>query len=705
MFASARERESNRSRLTLLLLISLIISILYFIVSPYRFIPFRYNLTLGQIADKDITAPFEFAIYKSEEMLQKEQDAEVAKVKPIYKVSEDLKFNAQKNLDFIMQQFLEFVIADTLETIDQKLKKNGYQLSSTSIKYLLNNEKRNQLYNILTEEYNRIFNIGIYPSSYTDQKIKIIRGNRITEYSLSRLYSLSEAKDKLLAKFNKVDKKSVAQELSGLILLENIVIDQDMTRLEAQKAREKVPLTIGKVLKNERIISKNLKISSIDLMKLNSLQKAQKQQNLHKTLLELLISTVGTFIFTFFILLIFYYYLLLFQPPDMSSYFRLVIIGGSVLLSVILTIIVNNVLEVPALLIPMSFSVLLIAFIFSPIVAIVFNFVNFLFIVQFLNWSFLYPTLLSITTISGLIILKRMNKKQDFYPLLLYLLISFLILHLAVTLIRFESAANFLTQMLYGMISLILSIIGVILIVPIVESKLNLATKRILLELLDFENELLKKLAALTPGTYHHSLIVGNLAESAAESIGAHHLLARVGSYYHDIGKTENPQLFIENNPDSKEIHDNMLANESAILIRKHIAVGIEMARKYNLPQPVIDIIQQHHGDSQIKYFYNKARETNLEVDEEHFYYPGPKPQSKEASIVMIADIVESRTKSSDDFSESNIRNILDSTVKRLIEEKQLDESPLSIKELNKIKSQMLPIIMGVYRKRLEYPE
>jgi hypothetical protein len=259
--------------------------------------------------------------------------------------------------------------------------------------------------------------------------------------------------------------------------------------------------------------------------------------------------------------------------------------------------------------------------------------------------------------------------------------------------------------MLWGLLSIIISAIGLMIFVPIIEKKLNMATKGVLLELLDFNNPLLKKLSVVVPGTYHHSLIVGNLAESAAEAIGANYLLARVGSYYHDIGKMENPQIFIENNADSNEYHDKMLANESAVLIKKHINDGVSMAKKYNLPKKVIDIIRQHHGTGKIKYFFNKAREMELDIDESQFEYQGPKPQTKEAAIVMIADIVESTTKSLNDFSEDKIKQVLDDTVSRLIQEEQLDEAPLTIKELKIIKKNMLPILLGVYRKRLEYPE
>jgi putative nucleotidyltransferase with HDIG domain len=661
-------------------------------------------MKLGEISEKDIIAPFDFYVYKSDENLHAEQETAAAKVQPIYKVSENLKFNAQKNLDFVMQHFALSNNKDT-ESIRNKLLQNGYDVSSENVSYLLDDSRRLKIYNFLTEELTKIFNIGIYPDNYAYQEIKIAKINRITDYELKRLYSLEEAKNKLISKLSSEREKKAVKELADIILIENIVVDNEMTSLEKQKAKENVPLTVGKIQKNEKIIGKNQKVTSIELLKLNSLVKTQKDQQSSKSNFELLMSSLGVFLLSMLVLSFFFYVLQLFFPENFSSLSRLIIIMGSVLFSIILTIIVNQIFKIPSLVIPFSFSVLLIALIFNPHIGILYNFINLIFVSLFLNWSFINPAILSIAAFGGIIALKRMKKRQEYYPLTLYLLLSYFIVITAVSLIRFESISIYLWHLLWGIISSVTSVVGLILIVPIVERKLNMATKQILLELLDFDNPLLQRMSKITPGTYHHSLIVGNLAESAAEAVGANHLLARVGSYYHDIGKIENPQFFIENNPNSTELHDKMMANESALLIKQHITDGLSLAKKYNLPKPIIEIIQQHHGTSQIRYFYTKAQETNLDIDEEHFYYNGPKPRSKEAAIVMIADIVESTTKSLDDFSETVIKKILNDTVLKLVNDGQLDEAPLTLKELDIIKTYMLPIIMGVYRKRLEYPE
>ncbi|HPR17657.1 MAG TPA: HDIG domain-containing protein [Candidatus Cloacimonadota bacterium] len=681
-----------------------IIAVLYFFVNPYRFYSVEYDLKLGEIAEKDIIAPFDFYVYKSEETLKAEQETAAAKVIPVYKVSENLKFNAQKNLDFIFQHFTLSTTNDSTD-IKNKLLQNGYALAPTSISYLMNNQRRLYIYNLLTEELTTIFTIGIYPENYNQQKIKLAKVNRITEYDLGRLFSLDEAKHRLIAKATSAIEKQVVQEIANIILIENIVVDNEMTELEKQKVREKVPLTIGKVQKNEEIIGKNQKVTSIELLKLESMMRAQQEHHSSKNTIELLISSLGVFIFSALIILCFVFLLRLFFPPNLNTVPRLIVLLISILISIIFTIIVNSYLQIPSLIIPFSLSVLLIAIIFSPHVGITFSFINLIFVSLFLNWSMLNPLILCLTTLGGILAIKSMKKRVEYYPLGLYLTLSFLLVNIAFSLIRYESLIIFLWHLLWSFISIFISVAGLIIITPLVERKLNMATKQILLELLDFDSPLLKKMSKLIPGTYHHSLIVGNLAESAAEAVGANHLLARVGSYYHDIGKLENPQFFIENNPNAEELHDKMMANESAKLIKRHLVNGVAMAKKNRLPKPVIEILEQHHGTSQIKYFLSKAHEAHLDIDPKEFYYDGPKAQTKEAAIVMIADIVESTTKSLNEFTKEAITDVLDNTIKNLINEGQLDEAPLTLRELDTIKKYMLPILMGVYRKRLEYPE
>ena len=694
----------NQKIFFLLVAASVIIAFLHFLVTPYKFEQFDPGIKLGQIAEKDIIAPFEFKIFKSADVLKSEQDAVAAKEQPVYMVSENLKFNAQKNLDFINNHFINVADKDS-ENIGSLLLRNGMPLSEATVKYLLKSDNRLKVYDHLTEELSKIFDIGIYNENYPFSKLRFLKAGRFLEYPLSNRYSLAEANQKLISGLSDKRFKKVVEDLAEILLISNIVVDTESTKIAKQRVREQIPKVIGKVLKNEKIISKNQKVTSNDILKLSSLVLAQNEQTEIKDNTELMLSSLGVFLFSIVTFSLLFYILTMFYIEDYVNIPRVIILLLTIITSVVFTIIVNTFIKVPALVIPYSFSVLMIAMIFKPKVGLLFNSFNLVFICMFSNWAFLNPMIMGISTIGGIMALKRMQKRMEYYPLAIYIFAVFLVVITAVSLIRFDNITVFFTNVLYGLISIVLSVMGLIVAVPFAERKLNMATKQILLELLNFDNPLLKKMSVAVPGSYHHSLIVGNLAESAAEAIGANHLLARVGSYYHDIGKIETPDIFIENNPDSSEIHDKMMANESALKIKQHVENGINLARKHKLPEQVINILKQHHGTSAIKYFLNKAKETNLHIIPSDFHYNGPKPQTKEAAIVMIADIVESTTKSIENLDEGRLNEVFDNTIMNLIKEEQLNEAPITLREIETIKKFMFPIIMGVYRKRLEYPE
>ena len=230
-----------------------------------------------------------------------------------------------------------------------------------------------------------------------------------------------------------------------------------------------------------------------------------------------------------------------------------------------------------------------------------------------------------------------------------------------------------------------------------------------LLELANPSNRLLRRLLLETPGTYHHSVMVGNLAERAAETIGADPLLARVAAYYHDIGKMKNPLAFIENQAGAHNIHDDLSAETSARIIAGHIRDGIDLAYEHRLPVQVIGFIPQHHGTSVMSYFYGKALSEVSGREElapkDAFRYPGPKPQSREAAILMLADGVEASVRSLDDKDEASIRHMVDQIVDARVEDGQLEDAELTLKNITQIKDAFVQQLLGMYHSRIKYPD
>lgn len=266
-----------------------------------------------------------------------------------------------------------------------------------------------------------------------------------------------------------------------------------------------------------------------------------------------------------------------------------------------------------------------------------------------------------------------------------------------------------LIAMGFGFLGGILAAVFATGFVPIIEIIFNYTTDIKLLELADLNQPLLRNLLIAAPGTYHHSILVGILAEAAAEAIHANPLLARVSAYYHDIGKMKKPLYFVENQRDGENKHDRLLPSMSSLIIISHVKDGIELARKHRLGRPIQDIIAQHHGTSCITYFYQKARdlqnEDGQEVTDQDFRYPGPKPQTKEAGIVMLADAVQATSKTLTDPSPSRIQSMVQRIINNIFVDGQLDECELTLKDLHLIGESFNRILNGIFHSRIEYPD
>ena len=320
------------------------------------------------------------------------------------------------------------------------------------------------------------------------------------------------------------------------------------------------------------------------------------------------------------------------------------------------------------------------------------------------------------TLIGGIYILKRFKccmERITFFKLGLEMGLINVIIILAIKLFCSKSSIiSILTlqEIIGGFIGGNLNSLLVIGIIPAIELLFNYTTDLRLIELGNLEHPLLKEFLIKAPGSYHHSMLVGNLAEAAAEAISANPLLARVGSYYHDIGKINKPKYFIENIDSKENKHEKLTPFMSALILISHVKDGVELVQKYKIGDEIIDIIKQHHGTSLIKYFYNKALELKKqglkdEIDEKDFRYPGPKPQTKEAGIVMLADVVEAASRSLHEPTPARIKGLVKNLVDSYYNDGQLDECELTLKDLTKIKEIFTKILTGIFHQRIEYPD
>jgi putative nucleotidyltransferase with HDIG domain len=240
---------------------------------------------------------------------------------------------------------------------------------------------------------------------------------------------------------------------------------------------------------------------------------------------------------------------------------------------------------------------------------------------------------------------------------------------------------------------------------PIVDLSFGYTTRFRLMELMNLEQPVLQELMVATPGTYHHSLVVSNMAEAAANAIGANPLLCKVAALYHDLGKLSRPEYFIENQFGGENRHDKLSPSMSALILISHVKKGTEIARQNRLGQEIIDIITQHHGISTIRYFYQKALDMGETPHKEEFQYPGPRPQTREAAIIMLADAVEASSRTLQDPTPARIQSHVDAVVKNIFADGQLDESELTLQDLSKLGNHFHRILTGLFHQRIGYAD
>ncbi|APM38290.1 HD family phosphohydrolase [Clostridium kluyveri] len=359
-------------------------------------------------------------------------------------------------------------------------------------------------------------------------------------------------------------------------------------------------------------------------------------------------------------------------------------------------------------LMPITFIPMIMALLVNHRISLTLSVLNCVLINVALGFNLDITILAIVNSVVGAIILKKMQQRNDILIVSLYVFIINITLTFSIGFLLSSNVLDVVQKSIYTGSASIVSGILVIGFLPLFESVFDIVTTIKLLELSNPNAPLLKRLLMEAPGTYHHSIMVGNLAEVAAEEVGGNSLLARVAAYYHDIGKIKRPYFFRENQLGKDNPHDKLTPNLSTLIIISHVKDGSEMAKEYKLPKIIRDIIEEHHGTSIVKYFYltmKNSSEKIENVNEDDFKYSGPIPKTKESGIIMLADGVEAAVRSINEPDEFKITQMIDNIFKDRLNEGQLDDCDLTLRDISKIKKAFLTVLIGIYHHRIEYPE
>jgi len=368
--------------------------------------------------------------------------------------------------------------------------------------------------------------------------------------------------------------------------------------------------------------------------------------------------------------------------------------------------IVVNITRLDPHLIPVAFVSLIVAAFFDVQMAVIMTLFSSLMLITHTKLPSEVAFVSVLAGAMAIVGIEQLRERKNFYKIFLYVSSAYIVGTLGFGLDRGLSLSTFLSDSLWGIVNSFFCSIIVMFILPIFESLFDLTTDFTLMELSDLNRPLLKRLLIEAPGTYHHSIMVGNMVEAVAEDIGANSLLARVGAYYHDIGKLAKPEYFFENKGESLNKHEKLTPTMSALILASHVKEGVELAKKEKLPKIVIDAIREHHGTTVMAYFYQKALEydSHDSVNIDDFRYPGPRPQSKETALIMLADSAEAAVRSLKEPTAPRIRGIVEKIIESRMNDGELDESGLTLNDIAIIRERFIKILTGIFHPRISYP-
>lgn len=636
--------------------------------------PWQYN---NLYADED------FAILKNED-LREEEISRVNSKTPIY-------LNYDQNIvDKILKTYSDNfskVFSDTSQTAStlNELKKYGSDL--------LKNE----------------YQTGVIKNKLTyggSKPVILKKGSKVMEMTLNDITILNTVAENLTKKIEKGPNNKFKNQYLQLYfdgLEANVKFDQKQTDLVLNKELDQISKTAGTVPQGSLIIARGEILEGEALQKILSLKAKYESQHFSDSRYNWVL--FGYILLVILALVMMSLFIRTYRPEIFAHNVKITFIFFNILIMVLLTIAVVKLRPEYIYAVPLCILPLIIKSFFDARIALFAHVITILLLGFIVPNSFEYFFLQVIAGIVSILTVPELYKRANLFISVGQITFIYLLAYFAFNIIN-GGGVDGLGIEEFGMFFLAgLATLFVQPLIYIYEKIFGLVSDVSLLELSDTNSKLLKRLADEAPGTFHHSLNVANLCEAAANEIGANAMLIRVGALYHDIGKILNPTDFTENQATGVNSHDDLSPIESAGIIVGHVINGIELARKYNLPDRVIDFIRTHHGTSTVQYFYMKEKQMNENVNIQDFQYPGPLPFSKETAILMMSDSVEAASKSLKNPTSTLIDTFVEKIIKKQMDEGQFLNADITFKEIQQIKKVLKKKLNNIYHLRIEYPE
>ncbi|MEA2077767.1 MAG: HDIG domain-containing protein [Candidatus Marinimicrobia bacterium] len=747
-----KNKDQVKNKVSFWTISVLVIIILFSALMAPKKQTYQYNYQVSDITRMDIIAPYDFDILKQQSAIQREQNEAIKKVPFVFTEDESV---VSEQID---RTELFFQMAKTLE---QRYNKYQYSLQirriqrySTDDFAKLNETVRtdSNAYIAIINAFKEQYDIHVSESPFTEiylptEAMRIpldtLRMNFITHLSIlfesgitdipmdsilstqisvrkqgieapatvKNMFDRTSATEQLTENLTKdyeiYSQKILISRIAQLLVKPNMIYDKERTITRQEDVIGRIPLVMGKVFKDEKIVGANTLITQEIYQKIYSLKYAEEKRSTNLQGMNAFLKVLGDILIMLVFYMLFVLFLIMYDKSIFADVSRFLLLAICVVIALGLGSTIAILAPTQMILVPITITAMLLMIFFDERVALMGSAVVLLILSYIMGGSFRFILMHAFPAVMAIIALRRSKSRENVLRPLLFILIGYFVSVTAMNIASLESISTTLIMIALATGNAIVSVLVASGLMMVIERIFGVTTSLSLLELSDMNRPLLKRLSLEAPGTFNHSIVVGNLLEAAAEKIGANSLLARVGAYYHDIGKLSKADYFVENLQGGENKLDQLKPHMAAKVVISHVRNGLELADQQKLPDVIKDFIATHHGTMTVDYFYQKALGEKGEeaIQENEFRYPGPKPKTKETALLMIVEAAEAAVRSLPKATPRNIEAKIKEVISKRLNNGQLDECPLKFADLTKISSSIYPLLVGLYHERIPYPE
>jgi len=665
---------------------------------------------VGSVASDNVIAPFSFRVLKDSAELSRQQEALARTVDPVYAF-------VPSALDSTQQQLGAFAAAldsayahharDTA-AVQAAAGAFGVNLTRAEVAYLGDRDRRGRVIDAVAQAYRRWLTAGVAAAGSLDG----VSGEVVVRRGASEHSEPSDSlrtRDEFVAQAQALRPetggaagRSAYDRILHAFFRPTIVGDSAVTEMRRNQLRRSVPVSDFDVRAGEKIVGANEVVGTEQHEKLRALHRAMDER---RATVSGLRRAAGALLFDALIVALLGITVLIFRPRLYASWRALVVMACVTALVLGGGALVAHLHPLNPEMIPVGIAAVVISALFDRRIAMIVA----VLLAALLGGQAVFrgTNALYLNIIGGAAAaysVRAVRTRQQTYWWILVIAAAYSAAAVAVGLSRDLPGASILASSGFGTLNAVISVVAALLLLPLAERYTGIETDLTLLEWSDLNRPLMQRLSVEAPGTFAHSIQIANLAESGCRAVGAHALLARVGAYYHDIGKLVKPQYFVENQAKGRNPHDQLTPLQSAQIIRNHVREGLQLAEEYGVPQVLRTFIAEHHGTATIAYFLERARAQGGPVRLEDFRYTGPIPQSAESAIVLLADGAEAAVRVLNEPTPPRIREVVEHMVRLRIDQGQLGAAPLTLQQLELVKDEFARVLSGVHHARIDYP-